>query len=249
MAKRVGSPPDPNDEADEDLASLDLASEEGGASEYLVGLSGRPGHDDLDSIPALDDVGDYRGDKDSLPPDYDYRVSATVSDRYGEYPYPDDDDLPLGYTSDDDMASEEGLAYYPPDDPTTPAPGGLGDTVALGPAFSSPSQDTGFEVEDIPRRPHRSDYVIAEDVLDAIASASELTGFRIKLRVKHGVVYLRGYVSTMEDLSIVEDIVGEVPDVIDLDADHLDISDDDIEGVRIVTSPQVVTDGDLEEEL
>lgn len=233
--------PDPDD----DLEELDLESDEGGEDEILVGLSGRPGADALDPAELSDDVGEYEGSEESLPPDYGYRVSTSVSDRYGEYPYPGHEDVPFGYATDDGVASEEGLAYYAPDDPATQGGGRL--EMAAG--FAPSSADAGFDADEAPRRMRRSDYDIAEDVLEAIESASELTAFKMRVRVRHGVVYLRGYVSTMEDLAIVENVIRDVVGVVDVDADHLDLADDDIEGLRIVTSRQVATDGDLEEEL
>lgn len=237
-----------DDQEDFDLAS-DIESAEGGVDELLVGRSGRPGADTFDPVESLDDVGEYEGSEESLPPDYSYRVSTSVSDRYGEYPYPGTEDLPLGYATDDGVAAEEGLAYYPPDDPATMGGAGDGDELEIAAGFAASAGDAGFDDENVPRRVRRGDYDLAQEVLDALESASELTGFKLRVRVRNGVVYVRGYISTMEDLAIVEDVIREVPGVIDVDAEHLDLSDNDIEGIRIVTSKRVVTDGDLEEEL
>ncbi len=249
MPARSQFPADPDDDPEDfDLAS-DVESDEGGEEELLVGLSGRPGPDTFDPVEALDDVGEYEGSDASLPPDYSYRVSTSVSDRYGEYPYPGAEDVPLGYATDDGVAAEEGLAYFPPDDPATMQGAGADDDLELAAGFAPSAGDAGFDDEDVPRRVRRGDYDVAEEVLEAIESASELTGFRLRVRVRHGVVYVRGHVSTMEDLAIVEDVIREVPGVVDVDAEYLDLSDNDIEGIRIVTSKQVVTDGDLEEEL
>ena len=96
-----------DDQEDFDLAS-DIESAEGGVDELLVGRSGRPGADTFDPVESLDDVGEYEGSEESLPPDYSYRVSTSVSDRYGEYPYPGAEDLPLGYATDDGV----GLVYH-----------------------------------------------------------------------------------------------------------------------------------------
>ncbi|MCW5879467.1 MAG: BON domain-containing protein [Anaerolineae bacterium] len=237
-----------DDQEDFDVAS-DAESDEGGENELLVGLSGRPGADTFDPVEALDDIGEYEGSEASLPPDYSYRVSASVSDRYGEYPYPGDEDVPLGYATDDSVAAEEGLAYFPPEDPATMRGAGAGDELEIAAGFAPSASDAGFGVEDLPRRVQRGDYDLAEEVLEAIESASELTGFRLRVRVRHGVVHVCGYVSTMEDLAILEDVIREVPGVVDVDAERMDLSDDSIEGIRIVTSKQVATDGDLEEEL
>lgn len=233
MAKRKTD--DRVEETDETLAP---EAEGGDKDELLVAASGRadiPGR----LVEDDDDVGEYKGEDESLAPDYEYRVSTAVSDEYGEYPGPGDDDLPLGYTSDEKLAAEEGLSYYPPDDPATLPDEDAEQGLEVAAGFAASARDAGYDEEDMPARIDRSDDELAEDVLEALNGASLITGFHVGVRVRRGVAYIKGEVSTFDDLAILASVVQNVDGIEDVDDSELDVSENDIEGVRRAVSPQV----------
>lgn len=230
------------EESDEALAP---ATSRGGEDVLLVGAGGRA---DIagDLIDEDEDVGEYKGEDESLAPDYEYRVSTAVSDRYGEYPAPGDDDLPLGYTTDERLATEEGLSYFPPDDPATLPSDVDEEGLAVAAGYAASARDAGYEREDWPDRIDGNDADLADDVVEAIQITSLLTGYRLRVEVEDGVAYLSGVVSTFDDLARVSSIVHSVTGIEDVDDEDLDISDESIEGVREVVSAQALNDNDLE---
>jgi hypothetical protein len=220
---------------DDTEETLQRTTTDGGGDELLADLEG-------DFIGQADDVGDYEASNESLPPDYEYRVSTSVNEQYGEYPYPGDDDLPLGYTSEDGVATEEGLSMYPPEDPATmPSDdrrrGGL--RVATG--FGTAAEDARYSDEE------RGDYDLAEELVEIIRNESTLTGYRLTVLVQDGVAYLTGVVAAFDDIGRVVSVVEDVEGIDEVVADDLDVSDEDIEGERMVISSQVETDGDLDD--
>lgn len=230
------------EESDETLAP---ASSAGDKDELLVGLSGKA--DIAGQLVDLDeDVGEYEGEHESLPPDYQYRVSVSVSDEYGEYPGPGDNDLPLGYTENQRLAGDEGLAYYPPEDPVVLPSDDSDQDLEVATGFGVSLRDAGYDREELPPHIEGADDDLAEDVVEALKIASIISGFRVQVEVEDGVVYLSGVVSTFDDLARMESVVHSVPGVEDVDADDLDVSDESIEGLREVTSPQTEVDDDLE---
>ncbi len=233
------------EETDDTLAPADSR---GGQDELLVGLSGRADFAG-DLVEEDDSIGDYEGQHESLEPDYEYRVSTAVSDEYGEYPAPGDEDMPLGYTTDEKVAAEEGLAYYPPMDPATVEASDRDEDRRLAAGFEASVRDAGYDTELQPEGVEGSDYDLAAEVVEAIQLTSTITGYRVRVHIEDGVAYLTGVVSTFEDIGLLASIVQNVPGIDDVDADDLDVSDENIEGMRVVISDQTEIDGDLEEEL
>lgn len=230
------------EETDETLAP---ASSSGDKDELLVGLGGEV--DIAGQLVDLDEgVGEYEGERESLPPDYQYRVSVSVSDEYGEYPGPGDTDLPLGYTENQRLAGDEGLAYYPPEDPVVLPSDDSDQDLEVATGFGVTLRDSGYDREELPAHIEGADHDLAEDVVEALKISSIISGFRVKVEVEDGVVYLSGVVSTFEDLGRMESVVHNVPGVEDVDADDLDISDESIEGLREISAPQTEVDEDLD---
>lgn len=234
--------PRTNDRVEERDEELRPETSLGAKDELLVGPSGRA---DIAGrlIDENDDVGEYEGSDESLAPDYEYRVSTSVSDRYGEYPGPGDDDLPLGYTTDSRIAQEEGLSYYPPDDPATiPSDDDGGLEIAAG--YAPSMRDAGLEDEDLPIHIDNNDLDLAQDVVAALELASLLTGFRLTIKVRRGVVRVKGVVSNFDDLGLLESVLMNVAGVDDVEMEDVDVSDDDIEGQRVIHAPQAERDTD-----
>ena len=231
------------EETDEELRP---ASSHGNKDELLVSASGRadiPGR----LIEEDEDVGEYEGEHESLPADYQYRVSTAVSDRYGVYPAPGDEDLPLGMTTDRKLAVEEGLSYFPPEDPATMPADDVeqGEEIVAG--YSASLRDAGYDHEELPDHVNNNDLDLAQDVVEAIRLTSILTGYRLTVTVEDAVVAVEGEVSQFEDLARLESVLMNVPGVEDVEMDDVDISDEIIEGLRRVRAPQIVSDSKDEE--
>ncbi|MFN8499070.1 MAG: BON domain-containing protein [Anaerolineae bacterium] len=224
---------------------MEPADSRGDKDELLVGASGRADFRGM-SVEEDDDVGVYEGERDSLPPDYKYRVSTAVSDEYGVYPAPGETDLPLGYTTDEHLAEEEGLSYFPPDDPPIVADGDAPEGVRIETGYGASALDAGYSEEETPARLRENDDDLAEDIVDALRMSSIASGFRIRVKVREGVAYLGGDVSSFDDIARIGEVVMSVPGVEDVDDENRDISDGNIEGVRRVISDQASNDGDLE---
>ncbi|MFN8472304.1 MAG: BON domain-containing protein [Anaerolineae bacterium] len=233
------------DHIEESDQIMEPADSHGDKDELLVGASGRADFQGM-SVEEDDDVGAYEGEHESLPPDYKYRVSTSVSDEYGVYPAPGEDDLPFGYTTDEQLAEEEGLSYFPPDDPPIMADEDAPEGVDIETGFGASALDAGYSVDETPARLDGNDDDLAEDIVDALRMSSIASGFRLRIKVRNGIAYLGGYVSSFDDIARIGEVVMTVPGVEDVDDENLDISDADIEGVRRVISDQATNDGDLE---
>ena len=231
------------EETDEELRP---ASSHGNKDELLVSASGRA---DIQGrlIAEDEDVGEYEGEHESLPADYQYRVSTAVSDRYGVYPAPGDDDLPLGMTTDRKLAAEEGLSYFPPEDPATMPADDVEQGQEIAAGYSASLRDAGYDHEELPDHVNNNDLDLAQDVAEAIRLTSILTGYRLTVTVEDAVVTVEGEVSQFEDLARLESVLMNVPGVEDVEMDDVDISDDIIEGMRRVRAPQIVADAKDEE--
>lgn len=228
------------EESDETLAP---ASSAGDNDELLVGASGRA---DIAGrlVEDVPDVGDYDGPNESMDPDYEYRVGSTVSDQYGEYPAPGDPDLPLGYTTDDRLAAEEGLSYFPPEDPPTLPDDNAGQGLEVAAGFGASLHDAGYEPIDLPPTVEGNDDDLADKLLAALEITSLLTGFRLKVEVHDAVAYISGVVSAFEDIALLDSIVYNIPGIDDVDMDDVEVSERAIEGIKEVISTQATPNDD-----
>ncbi len=233
------------DHIEESDQIMEPADSRGDKDELLVGASGRADIQGM-QVDEDEDVGAYEGEHESLAPDYEFRVSTAVSDEYGVYPAPGETDLPLGYTTDEQIAEEEGQSYFAPDDPPILADIDAAEGVTIATGFGASALDAGYSVDETPERLEGNDEDLAEDIVDALRMSSIATGFRIRLKVRNGIAYLGGYVSSFDDIARIGEVVMSVPGVEDVDDENLDIADGNIEGVRRVISDQAANDEDFE---
>ncbi len=233
------------DHIEESDQIMEPADSHGDKDELLVGASGRADIQGM-LVDEDEDVGAYEGEHESLPPDYEYRVSTAVSDEYGVYPAPGETDLPLGYTTDEQIAEEEGQSYFAPEDPVILVDDNAPEGVIIATGFSASALDAGYSVDETPARLDGNDDDLAEDIVDALRMSSIASGFRIRVKVRDGIAYLGGDVSSFDDIARIGEVVMSVPGVEDVDDENLDIADGNIEGVRRVISDQATNDGDLE---
>ena len=122
----------------------------------------------------------------------------------------------------------------------------FGSAVNIETGYGASALDAGYSVDETPARLAGNDDDLAEDIVDALRMSSIASGFRIRVKVRVGVAYLGGEVSSFADIARVGEVVMSVPGVEDVDDENLDISDGNIEGVRRVISDQASNDGDLE---
>ncbi len=130
-------------------------------------------------------------------------------------------------TTDVQAAIEDGLTYFAPVDP--PIDGRLGGQQGAGVSggFAGTSldeMDAPAKELDPPLDPQRTltDDDLAAAVVRALAGDSYTTDLPIEVSARHGVVYLRGTVNSMDDAEMAASVAGEVHGVLDVNDDELE---------------------------
>jgi hypothetical protein len=120
-------------------------------------------------------------------------------------------------TTDVMLAVEEGLTYIPPIDPVVaPDPDSEEGLDVVG-GFATDSLESPLEPIQVPPRMRRNDDELAEAVARALRADSYTTDLAIDVEVEDGVVYLRGQVTSLEDIEQAEEVAGRVPGVEDVE--------------------------------
>jgi hypothetical protein len=162
----------------------------GQARADLVDLTGRPAS----------------GPDDVLSLDPDLLVDSDEPD------YQDD----VG-TTDVMLAVEEGVTYIPPIDPVVEPDDDSEEGLEVVGGFASDSLESPLEPDMVPPRVRRNDDELAEAVTRALRADSYTTDLNIEVEVEDGVVYLRGQVTSLEDIEQAEEVAGRVPGVEDVE--------------------------------
>ncbi len=115
-------------------------------------------------------------------------------------------------TTDVYEAIDAGEIYTPPEDPPT-LPSRSQSDVDMGIGFASSADDAPLDEEEVPARFATSDAEIADRVREALRLHASTTALPILVRVRDGVVTLRGRVEDLDDIAVVEDIVSDVEGV------------------------------------
>lgn len=124
-------------------------------------------------------------------------------------------------TTDPYEAIDEGKIYYPPEDPPIQPSEKLRDAdIATG--FATSADDAPPEESEVPARFVDSDWDIAQRVREALHLHAYTSDMNIRVQVYDGVVSLRGRVTALQDLAVVEDIASEVEGVDEV-REHLTI--------------------------
>ncbi len=113
-------------------------------------------------------------------------------------------------TTDIIQSVEEGEPYFPPTDPPTRRRGLQNVEVLDG--FAVTSLESPGEPDEEPLR-LAGDDELAERVRYALAADAYTTDLNIEVEVEDGVVYLRGQVSSIEDIEQAEQVAGSVAGV------------------------------------
>lgn len=119
-------------------------------------------------------------------------------------------------TTDVMEAVEEGLPYFPPTDPVVaPDPDDEEGLEIVG-GFASDALEGPLEEELLPAPVRRGDDELAAAVHRALRADSYTTDLNIEVEVEDGVVYLRGMVTSLEDIEQAEEVAGRVPGIEDV---------------------------------
>ena len=83
--------------------------------------------------------------------------------------------------------------------------------------FAADSLEGPLEDEQLPPQVRRNDDELALAVTRALRADSYTTDLNIEVEVVDGVVYLRGVVTSLEDIEQAEEVAGRVPGVEDVE--------------------------------
>lgn len=128
-----------------------------------------------------------------------------------------------GSTTDPHQAQEQGLVYNSPSDPPVlPSNDPQGAEVAAG--FASSMEASNPDVVDLPDRVDNQDLDLEEDIRTALQLNSETANLtNVRARVREGVAYLRGTVTSQDDIAIVHYLVRDLDGVRDV-RNHLAVA-------------------------
>jgi hypothetical protein len=114
------------------------------------------------------------------------------------------------------VAMDQGLVYDPPDDPPViPSDDLQGIEIAAG--FAGSMEEADLDVEDLPPRVDDNDADLEEDIGEALRYNSETSTLEnIRVYVRNGIVYLRGTVTTEDDIAIVDELLRDIDGVVDV---------------------------------
>jgi hypothetical protein len=120
-------------------------------------------------------------------------------------------------TTDVMLAVEEGLTYIPPLDPVVASDPDSEEGLEVVGGFATDSLEAPLDQDQVPARVRRNDDELAEAVTRALRADSYTTDLAIDVEVEDGVVYLRGQVTSLEDIEQAEEVAGRVPGVEDVE--------------------------------
>ena len=118
-----------------------------------------------------------------------------------------------GSTYDPYEAQDQGLVYTPPTDPpVVPSDDLQGVEVATG--FGQSMEESDPDVERLPPRVDNNDWDLVDDIEEVLKYNSETSTLgSLRVRVRDGIVTLTGYVSSEDDIAIVDRVVGDLDGV------------------------------------
>lgn len=121
-----------------------------------------------------------------------------------------------GSTTDPALAQEQGLVYFPPNDPpVVPSDDLQGVEIAAG--FATSMEDVDLDVLHLPDRVDDNDADLEENVRTALRYNSETMHLdNVRAYVRNGIVYLRGTVVSEDDITIVDEMMRDIDAVIDV---------------------------------
>lgn len=123
-----------------------------------------------------------------------------------------------GHTFDPEEAWEQGLVYTPPDDPPI-APGSSYQGIEIATGFAPSMAQSDPDLNDLPVNVDNNDLDLEEDVYVTLRNTSETVDLadRITITAEDGVVTLEGTVLNDADIALVDEVVHNVPGVIEVE--------------------------------
>jgi osmotically-inducible protein OsmY len=117
------------------------------------------------------------------------------------------------WTNDPAAAADGSEPYYPPTDPVVrPISRDDGDLEVVG-GFASGALDSPIEEINVLPQFRRGDEEIAAEVAQALREDAETSDLNVEIRVRRGIVILRGRVNSLDEAEAAEQVAGNVPDV------------------------------------
>ena len=125
-------------------------------------------------------------------------------------------------TADEIEAVEDGEPYIPPTDPVV-APAGRDrfQEIEVVGGFATSSMEAPFEGDDHGRHA-QDDGSLLEDGATALHRDASTIDLPLHVRVRSGIVHLRGRVPSLEDVELIEEVVSRIPGIVEV-VDHLDV--------------------------
>lgn len=122
-----------------------------------------------------------------------------------------------GHTYDPEEAWEQGLVYTPPDDPPV-APSGSHQGIEVTAGFAPSMAQSNPDLNELPANVDNNDLDLEEDVYVTLRNTSETVDLadRITITVEDGVVTLEGAVLNDADIALVDEVVTNVPGVVEV---------------------------------
>ncbi|HEX5414224.1 MAG TPA: BON domain-containing protein [Chloroflexota bacterium] len=116
-------------------------------------------------------------------------------------------------TTDTAEAAADNVPYFPPTDPPVVRAPRADEGYQVAGGFAETALDAPIELEQLPRRLLTGDDEIARLVRMALREDAGTTDLPIHVRVRHGVVFLRGVVQSLAEVELAEGVASRVPGV------------------------------------
>lgn len=128
-----------------------------------------------------------------------------------------------GSTENPVLAQEQGLVYLPPSDPPVlPSDGRQNVEIAAGFATSIEESEPG--VVELPAHVAGNDLDLEQTIRETLHNNSDTANLEdIHLSVRNGIVFLAGRVETLEEITIVDEMLRDLRGVRDV-RNHLDVA-------------------------
>ncbi len=128
-----------------------------------------------------------------------------------------------GSTDNPVLAQEQGLVYLPPSDPPV-LPSDDRQNVEIAAGFATSIEETEPGVVELPAHVAGNDLDLEQTIRETLHNNSETANLDgIRLSVRDGIVFLAGRVETLEEITIVDEMLRDLRGVRDV-RNHLDVA-------------------------
>lgn len=128
-----------------------------------------------------------------------------------------------GSTENPVLAQEQGLVYLPPSDPPV-LPSDDRQNVEIAAGFATSMEETEPGVVELPAHVAGNDLDLEQTIRETLHNNSETANLDgIHLSVRNGIVFLAGRVETLDEITIVDEMLRHMRGVRDV-RNHLDVA-------------------------